>query len=214
MWLFDRHELLITFLHREPVDLDRLVVACEDCNISDPNKFIKKYNINKNYSVCRLKVYIIVHYYKATIVRALIGYLLGHYSPKMPTGHYRLCKSAKQIKVHPKAAFVLFLKLILRQNTMNENEHSDSEFCYPEELESHKENSEATALSGNKQVYENSQEEIESFVKEQKSENTTRKSFSDMKTFQRYLSSVSKGNVEVLDLPLCSTSKLKSASRT
>ena len=61
---------------------------------------------------------------------------------------------------------------------------------------------------------ENSEEEIENFVKEQKSENTTRKSFSDMKTFQRYLSSVSKGNVEVLDLPLCSTSKLKSASRT
>ena len=61
---------------------------------------------------------------------------------------------------------------------MNENEHSDSEFCYPEELESHKENSEARALSGNKQVYENSQEEIESFVKEQKSKNTTRKSHS------------------------------------
>ena len=97
---------------------------------------------------------------------------------------------------------------------MNEDEHSDSKFCYPDELESHKENSEATALSGYEQVYENSQEEIESCVKEQKSENTTRKSFSDMKTFQRYLPSVSKGNVEVLELPLFSTSKLKSASRT
>ena len=61
------------------------------------------------------------------------------------------------------AAFILFLKLILRQNTMNEDEHSDGEFCYPDELESHKENSE---------------EEIENFVKEQKSENTTRKSHS------------------------------------
>ena len=71
MWLFDRHELLIIFLHREPVDLDPLVVVCEDCNISDPNRFRKKYNINKNYSACRLKVYIIVHYYMATIVRAL-----------------------------------------------------------------------------------------------------------------------------------------------
>ena len=69
---------------------------------------------------------------------------------------------------------------------MNEDEHSDGEFCYPDELESHKENSE---------------EEIENFVKEQKSENTTRKSFSDIKTFQRYLSSVSKGNVEVFRGP-------------
>ena len=44
-------------------------------------------------------------------------------------------------------------------------------------------------------------EKKESFVKAPKSENTTRKAFSDMKTFQRYLSSVNKGNVEVLDLP-------------
>ena len=41
---------------------------------------------------------------------------------------------------------------------------------------------------------------IESLVKEQTSENTTRKTFSDVKTFQRYLSSVNKGNVDVLDL--------------
>ena len=33
------------------------------------------------------------------------------------------------------------------------------------------------------------QEEIETFVKEQKRENTTKKTVSDMKTFQRYLSS-------------------------
>ena len=60
---------------------------------------------------------------------------------------------------------------------MSEEEHSD------------KENSEDTALSGYEQVYENSQEEIESFVNKQKSEKKTRKTFSDMKTFQRYLSS-------------------------
>ena len=72
---------------------------------------------------------------------------------------------------------------------MSEDEHSDSEFYYPDELDSHKEDSEAT------------EEEIESFVKEQTSENATGKTFSDMKTFQRYLSSVNKGNVEVLDLP-------------
>ena len=38
---------------------------------------------------------------------------------------------------------------------MSEDEHSDSEFYYPDELhESHKENSEDTALSGYEQVYE------------------------------------------------------------
>ena len=84
---------------------------------------------------------------------------------------------------------------------MSEDEHSDSEFYYPDELDSHKEDSEATALCGYEQVYENSQEEIESFVKEQTSENATGKTFSDMKTFQHYLSSVNKGNEKVLDLP-------------
>ena len=44
-----------------------------------------------------------------------------------------------------------------------------------------------------------SQEEIESFIKEQKSENTVRKTASDMKTFNRYLSSINK-NIQVLDL--------------
>ena len=97
--------------------------------------------------------------------------------------------SKRNTEVHPKDAFVLFLKLMLQQNTMSEDEHSDSEFYYPDELDSHKEDSEAT------------EEEIESFVKEQTSENATGKTFSDMKTFQRYLSSVNKGNVEVLDLP-------------
>ena len=75
--------------------------------------------------------------------RAVIGQLLGHYSPVKPKGHYGLCKLAKQTKVHPKAAFVFFLQLILRQNTMSEDELSDSEFYYPDKLESHKENSEA-----------------------------------------------------------------------
>ena len=92
---------------------------------------------------------------------------------------------------------------------MSEDEHSVSEFYYPGDLESQEENSKATALSGYGQVYEDNKEEIKNFVKEQKSENTTRKTFSDMETFQLYLSSVNKGNVEVLELPLCSTSMSK-----
>lgn len=35
--------------------------------------------------------------------------------------------------------------------SMSEDEHSDSEFYYPREPESHEENSEATALSGYEQ---------------------------------------------------------------
>ena len=47
----------------------------------------------------------------------------------------------------------------------------------------------------------NRSEKVETFVKEQKNEHTTQKKFSDMKTFQCYVSSVREGDVEVLDLP-------------
>ena len=54
-----------------------------------------------------------------------------------------------------------------------------------------------------------SQEEIESFIKEQKSENTVRKTASDMKTFNRYLSSINK-NIQVLDLPAADLDRILS----
>ena len=54
---------------------------------------------------------------------------------------------------------------------------------------------------GDRENEGNSQEEIETFVKEQKSENTTKKTVSDMKTFHRYLSSISKDDKEILNLP-------------
>ena len=86
----------------------------------------------------------------------------------------------------------------------DEEEHSESEFYYPDELE-FQNNGELTETNnervGEKENEGNSQEEIETFVKEQKSENTTKKTVSDMKTFQRYLSSISKGDVEILYLP-------------
>ena len=46
----------------------------------------------------------------AGLTRALIGWLLVHYSPTL---YYGLCKLAKQTKAHPKAASVLFHKLII-----------------------------------------------------------------------------------------------------
>ena len=86
----------------------------------------------------------------------------------------------------------------------DEEEHSESEFYYPDELE-FQDSSDLTETYyervGERENEGNSQEEIETIVKEQKSENTTKKTVRDMKTFQRYLSSISKGDVEVLDLP-------------
>ena len=63
---------------------------------------------------------------------------------------------------------------------------------YPDELE-FQDNSDLIETNnervGERENEENSQEEIETFVKEQKSVNTTKKTVSDMKTFQRYLPS-------------------------
>ena len=74
----------------------------------------------------------------------------------------------------------------------DEEEYSESEFCYPDELEL-QDNSDLTETNyervGERENEENSQEEIETFVKEQKSINATKKTVSDMKTFQRYLPS-------------------------
>ena len=86
----------------------------------------------------------------------------------------------------------------------NEEEHSASEFYYPDEYE-FLDNGDLTETNnepvGDRENQGNSQEEIETFVKEQKSENTTKKTVSDMKTFHPYLSSISKGDKEILNLP-------------
>ena len=86
----------------------------------------------------------------------------------------------------------------------DEEDHSESEFYYPDEFE-FLDNGDLTETNnervGDRENVGNSQEEIETFVKEQKSENTTKKTVSDMKTFHRYLSSISKGDKEILNLP-------------
>ena len=86
----------------------------------------------------------------------------------------------------------------------DEEEHSGSEFYYPDEYE-FLDNGDLTETNnervGDRENEGNSQEQIETFVKEQKSENITKKTVSDMKTFHRYLSSISKGDKEVLNLP-------------
>jgi len=82
----------------------------------------------------------------------------------------------------------------------DEEEHSESESYYPDELQ-FQDNSDLTETNdervGERESKENSQEEIETFVKKQKSENTTKKTVSDMKTFQRYMSSNCDENKDV-----------------
>ena len=82
----------------------------------------------------------------------------------------------------------------MRPKTISEEEHSESEFYYPDELEFQEnfdEKEETTSISCDQadadQSEENnaSQDEIEAFIKEQ-----VRETASDMKTFNRYLSSI------------------------
>jgi len=75
---------------------------------------------------------------------------------------------------------------------MSDEVHSQSEFYYPDELEFQK-NSDLTETNykqvGERENKGNSQGEIETFLKEQKSEITRKKTVRDIKTFQRYLPS-------------------------
>ena len=79
---------------------------------------------------------------------------------------------------------------------MSEREHSDSEFYYPDEQEIV-----TTGGGDDENENNNNQEEIEDFIKEQKSANTARKTTSDLKTLKRYLQSIDKGQIEMVNLP-------------
>ena len=68
----------------------------------------------------------------------------------------------------------------------NEEEHSESEFYYPDEYE-FLDNGDLTETNnervGDRENEGNSQEEIETFLKERKSENTTKKQSASWKHF-------------------------------
>ena len=102
----------------------------------------------------------------------------------MPTGRLRGLQKQKVIKKPSNFC----LKIVA----------AESEFYYPDEYE-FLDNGDLTETNnervGDRENEGNSQEEIETFVKEQKSENTTKK------TVNRYLSSISKGDKEILNLP-------------
>ena len=73
-----------------------------------------------------------------------------------------------------------------------EYEHSPSEVCYPEERLN--ENSDETSVEASRPT--ESQEEIEGFLKDQKSANTSKKTTTDMNTFALYMKEIGK-NVKV-----------------
>ncbi|XP_031421049.1 uncharacterized protein LOC105908810 isoform X2 [Clupea harengus] len=79
---------------------------------------------------------------------------------------------------------------------MSESKHSDSEFYYPDQQEIV-----TTGGGDDENENNNNQEEIEDFIKEQKSANTARKTTSDLKTLKRYLQSINKGQIEMVNLP-------------
>ena len=59
----------------------------------------------------------------------------------------------------------------------------------------------AEVITHEDENFGNSQEEIQKFVQEQKSENTVKKTSSDMKCFYHFLGETNKTNVQILDFP-------------
>ena len=85
----------------------------------------------------------------------------------------------------------------------DEESHSASEFYYPmdeEQAETEQKNM-SKVITHEDENFGNSQEELQKFVQEQISENTVKKTSSDMKCFYRILAEINKTNVQILDLP-------------
>ena len=85
----------------------------------------------------------------------------------------------------------------------DEESHSESEFYYPKDEEQAKSEQDnmSKVITHEDENFGNSQEELQKFVQEQKSENTVKKTSSDMKCFYRFLGKINKTNVQILDLP-------------
>ena len=85
----------------------------------------------------------------------------------------------------------------------DEESHSESEFYYPKDEEQAKseKNNTSKVITHEDENFGNSQEKLQKFVQEQKSENSVKKTSSDMKCFYRFLGEINKKNVQILDLP-------------
>ena len=78
----------------------------------------------------------------------------------------------------------------------DEESHSESDFYYPEEEQQAKteQNNMTKVTTHEDENFSNSQEELQKFVQEQKSENTVKKTSSDMKCFYRFLGEINETN--------------------
>ena len=85
----------------------------------------------------------------------------------------------------------------------DEESHSESEFYYPKDEEQAKseQNNMSKVITHEDENFGNSQEELQKFVQEQKSENTVKETSNGMKCFYRFLGEINKTNVQILDLP-------------
>ena len=74
-----------------------------------------------------------------------------------------------------------------------EDEHSPSEFCYPEDLE--------TCDTETETCITDSQEAIDDFINQQKSANTNKKTVTHMNTLLRYMEATGLKNEKIESLP-------------
>ena len=81
----------------------------------------------------------------------------------------------------------------------DEESHSESEFYFPKDEEQGKseQNNTSKVITHEDENFCNSQEKIQTFVQEQKSENTVKKMSSYMKCFFRFLGEINKTNVHL-----------------
>ena len=85
----------------------------------------------------------------------------------------------------------------------DDEEHSPSEFYYPDEIsdETNYPNGRLEGENAEQNSNKNSQEKMEEFINNQKAKTTITKTKSDMKVFQRYLETVNKGEKQIEYLP-------------
>ena len=100
----------------------------------------------------------------------------------------------------------------------DDEEHSPSEFYYPDEIsdETNDSNGRLEGENAEQNNYKNSQEKIEEFIHNQKAKTTITKTKSDMKVFQRYLevSTYRKQNLTTYSANLLSMSVKQMATNT
>jgi len=82
----------------------------------------------------------------------------------------------------------------------DEESHSESEVYCPEEEEQAKteQNNMTKVTTHEDENFSNSQEELQTFVQGQKSENTVKKTSSDMRCFYRFHGEINQSNVQIL----------------